>query len=71
MREAILANLAQISGRETAAPQHNSPNKHWRILAPPNDNGSLRPARSSGGVVRNSRFFVESSQVNVAEKSFS
>ena len=32
MRDATLADLAQISGRETVATQQNSPNLHWRSL---------------------------------------
>ena len=48
MRDAIVANRANRSGRETAATQQNPRNLRWRILVLPNDNGSLRPSRNSG-----------------------
>ena len=70
VRNAILAYWAQMSGRENVATQHNSPNLLWRILVSSDDTGSPRPPHNPGGAGSNSRFSVESSRVNVAEKSF-
>ena len=67
MRGAFLADRARISGRETVAIQHNSPNFHLRILVSSDVNGSFRPSRNSGEVGRNSKSFAKSSWVNVRE----
>ena len=70
MRDAIPADLAQISGRETVATPQSSPNMRWRNLVSASDIGSFRLARTSGGVTRNFTLFVKSRRVNVAEKSY-
>ena len=46
------ANRARISGLETVATQHDSPNFHWRIPVSSIDEGSFRPVhnlRAVGG----------------------
>ena len=56
MRYTSPANLAEISGRETVATQHKSPNLHWRAFVSSSGDDSSRPARDSRDVGRISRF---------------